>query len=146
MQVSRSLSLRLLVFGIALVIHTAGHAQVGEPVPAPNELAAAFNLDRAMVQHLVLPAQVGSAFQVQLQLDGEKHVLALYPHDIRSPDYKLLIDGSPVAATEFRKSPDLPYKAHGLDRGEDFFRVAHELFKFVGREEPFAGLEYRLER
>lgn len=58
---------------------------------------------------------------------------------------ELLIDGSQVAGTRFAEvSRKAPYVAKGLLRDDAAFRIAHELFKFIRREEPWALREHRL--
>ena len=58
---------------------------------------------------------------------------------------ELLIDGSPSAGTMFVSSGRRPHVAKKLNRNDEFFTVAFELFKFNRQEEPWALREYRLE-
>jgi hypothetical protein len=60
--------------------------------PAPAEVLAAFHLRAACVQNLTLPASAGPAFTVRIDLGGATHILELRPHDVRSADFRLLVD------------------------------------------------------
>ncbi|MEM7205074.1 MAG: M12 family metallo-peptidase [Planctomycetota bacterium] len=79
---------------LAASLATSGHAQ--QPlriasVDAPQQVLDAIGADAATMQDLQLPLRQG-AFQVDLTLDGQPHRLLLRPHDIRSPDFQLLVD------------------------------------------------------
>lgn len=55
---------------------------------------------------------------------------------------ELFIDGSRRANTKFAKGR--PYRASGLGRENEFFRVAYEFYKFIRQTEPWTLREYRL--
>lgn len=80
-------------------------------LPAPPDLLASFSLRDGTAQNLVLPPAAGSPFEVDVVLDGVASRLALVPHDVRTSDFRLLLDDG----TRLRQ---LPTPAAVTYRGE----------------------------
>lgn len=79
------------------------------PLPAPAEVLSAFDVRVGTVQDLVLPFSAGQAFQVDVVIGGATRTLNLAPHDVRSPDYKLLVDDG-TQIIEMPRSPSVTYQ------------------------------------
>lgn len=64
---------------------------VSRPYPAPPGLCNAFHVLAATVQH-VAPVRVGNGdVLVEVEFAGSTRRIALQPHDVRKPDFKLLV-------------------------------------------------------
>ncbi|MEZ5967108.1 MAG: M12 family metallo-peptidase [Planctomycetota bacterium] len=78
---------------LLLCLEWAVPAQIHVPsVPAPGDVLARFDLVGGTVQSLALPLHSSSPISVRLSLGGVDRTLWLAPHDIRSPNYRLLLD------------------------------------------------------
>ncbi len=93
-------------------------------VPAPRELAAAFDATAAQVQDLVLPASSDRSFEVRVAIDGVQRVLELHPHDVRTPDVALLVDDG-TSIREVPAPPSVTFR--GWIAGDRDSRVAASL-------------------
>ncbi len=58
----------------------------------PQRLLDAFAIEAGTVQRLDLPPSAGQPFQVEVTLAGASHTLDLRPHDLRGPEYRLLVE------------------------------------------------------
>ncbi|MEZ5964740.1 MAG: M12 family metallo-peptidase [Planctomycetota bacterium] len=61
-------------------------------LPAPADLLASFGLRAGTAQSLLLPMTQDRPFTVDVVLDGAVRTLDLIPHDVRSRDFRLLVD------------------------------------------------------
>lgn len=59
---------------------------------APPFVEDTLEVDAAFVQQLILPPGDPDDLTVRLRFDGKEHVLSLRAHDVRSPDFRLLVD------------------------------------------------------
>lgn len=91
MKPIRMLSAALLPLALPLTF-----AAAQGPVPAPKEVLDAFHLRAATIQELRLPASEPSSpwqrLDVPVVLAGAPRTLALRPHDMRAPGFRLLVD------------------------------------------------------
>ena len=81
------------IFGFFLLFTSVfNDANAGEQVDsAPKKLLQALNVSTGTVQQLdILPSPNG--FRVSISLGGSFYILNLFPDDIRSSDFQLLID------------------------------------------------------
>lgn len=104
---------------------SAASAQFQHPVQAPAELARALELRDAQVQDLALPMASDQSFNVRVQLGEQARTLALDPHDIRSPDFKLLVDDGNGNLTRVPTPPSVTFRGRVV--GEDESVVAASL-------------------
>ncbi len=104
-MLSRSAS---LLVGIALAGSLAAQ---GSPVviAAPPSLLDSLSLTEATVQDLTLPLASHQAIQVRINLGGAERTLTVAPHDIRAPNFRLLVEDqvgiheeTPPPSTTFR--------------------------------------------
>jgi len=86
--------LRGSITGLGLIVTTSlVPGQIGSaPLPAPKSVTDQLGVTNATAQDLLLPWTVGQAFEVKVYLDGAQRTLQLRPHDVRSPDFQLLVD------------------------------------------------------
>lgn len=76
------------------------------------------------MQDLVLPRHGGAGFDVAITLDGQRHMLSLHAHDLRTADFKLLVDDG----TSIRQVPTPPSVTYrGAVVGHPDSRVAASL-------------------
>jgi hypothetical protein len=72
------------------------------PVQAPPEVLAALRAWAGTAQDLALPRSSSTPFQVRVHVAGAERTLSLHPHDVRAPDFQLLVQDAagvhPVAA------------------------------------------------
>lgn len=61
------------------------------PLPAPADLLAQFRLRAGTIQSLLVPPATTGA-EVRVALGGTTYTLALAPHDVRSADFRLIVD------------------------------------------------------
>jgi hypothetical protein len=61
------------------------------PVQAPPEALAALRASTGTAQDLALPRSSTVPFEVRVHLAGAERTLSLAPHDVRSPDFQLLV-------------------------------------------------------
>lgn len=61
-------------------------------VSAPPEVLALFGLTRGSVQNLALPLRAAGSLLVRVSLAGVDRTLWLSPHDVRTPNFQLLVD------------------------------------------------------
>jgi hypothetical protein len=79
----------LALAGLALA--PAALAQSTNPRPAPQWLLNTLDLHQATVQDLQVPLE-RRTFRFQVELAGKLFAVELEPNDVRSPDFKLLVD------------------------------------------------------
>ena len=72
--------------------------------PAPRNVCDALGVQSAEVQELILPPTNRQPFSMRLSLGGRQHVIQLEPHEIRSRDFRLLVDDG----TRLREAPVPP--------------------------------------
>ena len=108
----------ILPFATLALTPLCGHAQ-GQPpqtvetplvaVPATADVLRAFQLNAATTQTLTVPATVAKPFKVDVILSGRRYTLDLRPYDIRSVNYKLLVDDG-KKITEVPAGPSTTYR------------------------------------
>ncbi len=109
---------------LSLVLLSASAAQLcgqDAPVPATRDILQTLSLRSATVQTLVVPDRADRTALVAVQLGHQTAVLELEPFEIRSPDFKLLVqtaDGGIVEA-----EPAAPVTMRGRVLGMAHSRV-----------------------
>jgi len=64
----------------------------GKPLEAPAQIRDGLQLAAATVQELRLPWRADAPFRVDVLLGQHRCTLDLHPHDVRAPDFQLLVD------------------------------------------------------
>ena len=84
-------------------------AEFQGPLPAPPVVLSALNATAATMQDLTLPAGLPSNLQVRVQLAGRAVTLQLTPFNVRSPNFKLLVDDG-IQLREIPAPPSTTYR------------------------------------
>ncbi|MGE3354962.1 MAG: M12 family metallo-peptidase [Planctomycetota bacterium] len=82
------------VFGVVLMSALAGALRLDpaqRPYPAPPQLCGQFGIVAGTVQHLDVEAAPNGDRAVRVELAGTTYTLALMPHDVRAPGFRLLV-------------------------------------------------------
>jgi len=111
-------SLRRLAAALLLIAAATADARAAAPADVDaGALLAAFGVapgqGATSLQVLHLPAALrpGEVLRVSLRIDGEEHELELFPHSLRAPGFRVLVQGdggAPVAV-----EPDAPATLRG---------------------------------
>jgi hypothetical protein len=78
-------------------------------VPATADVLKAFHLSAATTQSLTVPATVAKPFKVDVILSGRRYTLDLQPYDVRSANFKLLVDDG-KKITQVPSGPSTTYQ------------------------------------
>ncbi len=81
------------------------------PPAAPAEVLAPLGLKSATMQDLALPMVLGPSFRVAVVLGGTPRVLQLVAHDVRSPNFKLMVDDG-VSLRQVPTPPSVTYRGN----------------------------------
>ena len=94
MLIPQTKSVRSSIFSLTLLLTAAhGTTQIAPvPLTAPPEVLSEYGLAAGNVQDLVLPLTGNTPFQARVFINGATRTLNLRPHDIRSKDFRLLVD------------------------------------------------------
>jgi hypothetical protein len=95
----------------AVFVASASAQQTPTAFPAPSEVLTGLRLRAGTVQDLSLPITSAGAFDVTVVVDGAPRTLALLPHDVRAPGFRLLADDG----TSLRQIPTpacVTYRGH----------------------------------
>ncbi len=111
-----------LVAALAMAISPCGVVAQG-PITPPADLLAALHLRDGTVQSLTFDHRDG-VVTTNVLLDGTLRRLELRPHDLRAPDFKLLVDDG-KGLTEVPAPPSVTYR--GRVAGVDAAPVAASL-------------------
>ncbi|MEZ5964536.1 MAG: M12 family metallo-peptidase [Planctomycetota bacterium] len=90
-----SLESPMALFAALIATFLAGVLSAQQPpsvLLAPPDLLRGFSLSGGTAQSLLLPLIQDRPFTVDVALDGIVQTLELAPHDVRSPDFHLLVD------------------------------------------------------
>jgi len=93
-------------------------------LPAPPDLLAAFSLRNGTAQGVLLPLAGGQPFQAVVVLGGRTCTLALSPYDVRTADFRLLVDDG-TALRQLPTPPSVTFR--GEVRGQPGSAVAASL-------------------
>jgi len=100
------------VVAIAAALATNLTAQDG-PRPAPEDVCAAFDVAQGTIQRLWVPPLGKGEFRLPVELGGRPHVLALRPHEMRAPTFRLLLD-TPAGVTALPTPPSVTWRGAAL--------------------------------
>ncbi|MCI0546739.1 MAG: M12 family metallo-peptidase, partial [Candidatus Rokubacteria bacterium] len=115
-------------------------------LPAPPGVLQELGLSSATLQSPELPEQPGSAFAFPLWLDGAWREVSAWPHSVRAPGYRLMVEDGSGAAFEHPPTPETTYR--GAVAGFPGSLVALSLYEGtvqgivrLGAEEPWHGFQ-----